>query len=175
MTRLSGKSAYQGNQIIRDQIIRKIRVPGKSASLQMTRLSGKSAYQGKPHISASSSVFRRRSGRHPKARPRDDGNRVRNAGRICFCRRNGETSNSPLAAESNQSQQWISSHYYRCLWNNTHPACGQCRTPPTPLMSMFTDMRKVSAIGLWNKHLFVLAAVGHLSANFEIRGAGSGH
>ena len=42
-------------------------------------------------------------------------------------------------------------------------------------MSMFTDRCKVSAIGLWNKHLFVSAAVGHLSDNFEIRGARSGH
>ena len=32
---------------------------------------------------------------------------------------------------------------------NTRPTCGQRRTPPIPpLMSMFTDMRKVSAIGL---------------------------
>ena len=31
---------------------------------------------------------------------------------------------------------------------NTRPTCGQCRTPPIPPMSMFTDMRKVSAIGL---------------------------
>ena len=30
----------------------------------------------------------------------------------------------------------------------THPTCGQCRIPPIPRMSMFTDMRKVSAIGL---------------------------
>ena len=56
---------------------------------------------------------------------------------------------------------------------NTHPTRRQCRTPPSPLMSMFTDIRKVSAIGLWNKHSLLLAAVGQLSANFEIRGAGS--
>ena len=33
---------------------------------------------------------------------------------------------------------------------DTHPTCGQRRTPPIPLilMPMFTDMRKVSAIGL---------------------------
>ena len=32
---------------------------------------------------------------------------------------------------------------------STHPTCGQRRTPPlSPLMSMFTDMSEVSAIGL---------------------------
>ena len=58
---------------------------------------------------------------------------------------------------------------------NTHPTCGQCRTPPLPLMSMFTDMGNVSAIGLSNKQSLLLAVVGCLGVNFEIRGAGSGH
>ena len=45
---------------------------------------------------------------------------------------------------------------------------------PSPLLPMFTDTGNVSAIGLWDKHSFVLAAAGHLCVNFEIRGAGSG-
>ena len=45
------------------------------------------------------------------------------------------------------------------------------RLPPSPLMSMSTGTHKVSAIGLWKKHSFAR----HLSANFEIREAGSGH
>jgi len=39
---------------------------------------------------------------------------------------------------------------------------------------MFTDMRKVSAIGLRNKRSFLFATVGHLCDNFEIGGAGVG-
>ena len=31
---------------------------------------------------------------------------------------------------------------------NTHLTCVQCRTPSIPLIPMFTDTRKVSAIGL---------------------------
>ena len=42
-------------------------------------------------------------------------------------------------------------------------------------MSMFTDMGNVSAIGLSNKQSLLLAVVGCLGVNFEIRGAGSGH
>ena len=38
---------------------------------------------------------------------------------------------------------------------------------------MFTDMGKVSAIGLWSKRS-LLAAAGHLCVNIEIRWAGSG-
>ena len=45
---------------------------------------------------------------------------------------------------------------------------------PSPLMSMFTDVANVSAIGRINKHSFLLAAAGHLCVNFEIWGAGSG-
>ena len=35
---------------------------------------------------------------------------------------------------------------------DTHPTCGHCRTPPVPLMSIITDMRKVGASGLRNQH-----------------------
>ena len=58
---------------------------------------------------------------------------------------------------------------------STHPTCGQCRTPPSPTMSMFTDMGNLSATGLWNKLSCLLAAVGYLGVNSEIREAGSGH
>ena len=44
--------------------------------------------------------------------------------------------------------------------------------PASRLMSMFTDMANVSAIGLWNKQKLVFAAVGYLDLNFEIGGAG---
>ena len=30
----------------------------------------------------------------------------------------------------------------------SHPLCGPCWIPPVPLMSMFVDMRKLSATGL---------------------------
>jgi len=36
-----------------------------------------------------------------------------------------------------------------------HPTCGECRTPPSPLISMFVDMRKASAIRLRSKLFFV--------------------
>ena len=66
-------------------------------------------------------------------------------------------------------------HPYRCLWNKySSYASSVSHSPPHPILSMFTDMTNVRAIGLWNKHLFVLAAVGYLGVSFEFRGAGSG-
>ena len=55
------------------------------------------------------------------------------------------------------------------------PIGGQSRTPPTSLDFDARDTRKVGAIGSWNKLSFLLGVTGHPSANFEIRGAGSGH
>ena len=54
---------------------------------------------------------------------------------------------------------------------NTHPTFGQCRTPPIPPNVNVHG----HAQGECNRSVCLLAAVGHLSANFEIRGAGSGH
>ena len=39
-------------------------------------------------------------------------------------------------------------------------------------MSMFKDMGNESVIGLWNKQSLLLAAVGYLGINIQIRGAG---
>ena len=61
------------------------------------------------------------------------------------------------------------------VWNNhsSYSSSVSDSLPPPECLCSRT-CAKVSAIGLWNKHSFVLAALGHLSANFEIRGAGSG-
>ena len=56
---------------------------------------------------------------------------------------------------------------------NTHPTRFECRPRRLPLMSMFTDMANVSAIGRINEHSFLLAAAGYLCVNFKIWGAGS--
>jgi len=47
--------------------------------------------------------------------------------------------------------------------------------PPSPSISMSTDMRKASSIRLRNKYICLLAGLGHLCCNFEIRGAGWPH
>ena len=65
---------------------------------------------------------------------------------------------------------------YRCLWNkrSSYSSSVSASPPPPPIMSMFTDMANASAIGLWNKHSCLLAAVRYLGVNIEIRGAESG-
>ena len=78
-----------------------------------------------------------------------------------------------ITTSSSNSNATTHRHAHKQLCD--HRECtftfGACRPPPSPLISMFTSVRKASAIRLRYKHTFMLAGLGYQCHSFEIRGA----